>query len=55
MRKHEQREPTRTQWVETTIEVVMAVRSEVIVEAEELEDLQAEDDGAHKQAPNNQR
>ncbi len=50
----ELREPTK-QWEETTIEVVVAVKAVVIVEAKEMEDSKAEETGAQLQAPNNQK
>jgi hypothetical protein len=43
------------QWEETTIEVVVAVKAEVIVEAEEMEDSKAEETGAQLQAPNKKK
>jgi hypothetical protein len=49
-----QREPTK-QWEETTIEVAVALKAVVIVEAEEMEDSKAEETGAQLQAPNNKK
>jgi hypothetical protein len=43
------------QWEETTIEVAVAVKAVVIVEAEEMEDSKAEETGAQLQAPNNKK
>jgi hypothetical protein len=48
------REPTK-QWEETTIEVGVAVKAMVVVEAEEMEDSKAEETGAQLQAPNNKK
>jgi hypothetical protein len=48
------REPTK-QWEETTIEVAVAVKAVVIMEAEEMEDSMAEETGAQLQAPNNKK
>ena len=53
MEKHYENQPE--QWEETTIEVVVAVRAVVIVEAEEMEDSKAGETGAQLQAPNNQK
>jgi hypothetical protein len=47
-------EPTK-QWEETTIEVVVAVKAVVIVEAEEMEESKAEETGAQLQAPTNKK
>jgi hypothetical protein len=43
------------QWEETTIEVVVALKAMVIVEAEEMEDSKAEENDAQLQAPNNKK
>ncbi len=53
MEKHYESKPE--QWVETTIEVVVAVKAVVIMEAEEMEDSEAEESGAQLRAPNNQK
>ena len=53
MEKHYENQPKR--WEETTIEVVVAVKAVIIVEAEEMEDSKAEETRAQLQAPNSQK